>query len=147
MLLGVLEAVSSFVIVRYTLDTHSSADHPVFVYYIQGAREPLVNCLLHTPTHLHPTLLQNTCRGSWEWLGKCFRKGKAKEKKKEEEPTREWRPLLIKPRDQRAFSTNRKEKWLLHGPGIRQRDVGRGESQNTQLSTQIWKITATTVCL
>lgn len=61
MVLSVLGAVSSFVMMWYTINTHSSADHPVFVYYIQGAREPLVSsvfCMLQPacilPSHRAP---------------------------------------------------------------------------------------------
>lgn len=43
--------------VWYTLNTHSSADHPVFVYYIQGAKEPLVSSVFSTlpPTCILPS--------------------------------------------------------------------------------------------
>lgn len=57
MVLSVLEAISSLLMVWYTLNTHSSADHPVFVYYIQGAKEPLVSSVFSTlpPTCILPS--------------------------------------------------------------------------------------------
>lgn len=85
---SVLEAVSSFVMMWYTLNTHSSADHPVFVYYIQGAMEPLVNSVFSTlpPTCIPPEHLQ--------WLmgvaQQMFQKEESQEEKKEEELTRDW---------------------------------------------------------
>lgn len=61
MVLSVLEAVSSFVMMWYAINTHSSADHPAFVYYSQGAREPLVSSVFCTlppacilPSHRAP---------------------------------------------------------------------------------------------
>jgi hypothetical protein len=123
MVLSVLEAISSFLMVWYALNTHSSTDHPVFVYYMQGAKEPLVSSVSSTlpPTYILPSY-QSTCSASWEWLNKCLRKtGKPS----------------IKPREQSAGLSRKQEiKWLCMC-SICPRDMRRGESQDPQLNTCI----------
>lgn len=115
MVLSILGAFSSFVMMWYTINTHSSTDHPAFVYYIQGAREPLVSSVFCT---LQPACILPSHRAPAEahGSGSTNVSEEGSQGEREEKLRREW-GLLIRPRDHRARATseNEKKKVALHG--------------------------------